>query len=59
MSRHNPLAEELNDDLRAGAPQIYSMLSDRGKAIYFPFRGILGQTAEAKGAAINATLALH
>jgi len=56
MSRHNPLAEELNDDLRAGAPQIYTMLSDRGKAIYFPFKGILGQTAEAKGATINATI---
>ncbi len=56
MGLHNPLAEELNDDLRAGAPQIYSMLSDRGKAIYFPFKGILGQTAEAKNATINATI---
>ncbi len=56
MSRHNPLAEALNDDLRAGAPQIYNMLSERGKAIYFPFKGILGQTAEAKAAKINATI---
>ena len=56
MSRYNPLAEALNKDLQAGAPQIFSMLSERGKAIYFPFKGILGQTAEAKGAKINATI---
>jgi aspartate/methionine/tyrosine aminotransferase len=52
----NPLAEGLNEDLRAGAPQILGMLSERGKAIYFPFKGILGQTAEAKNARINATI---
>jgi aspartate/methionine/tyrosine aminotransferase len=56
MSRHNPLAEGLNNDLQAGAPQVYSMLSERGKAIYFPSKGILGQTAEAKAARINATI---
>jgi aspartate/methionine/tyrosine aminotransferase len=52
----NPLAEALNKDLQEGAPQILSSLSARGKVIYFPFRGILGQTAEAKGAKINATI---
>jgi aspartate/methionine/tyrosine aminotransferase len=52
----NPLAEGLNQDLQAGAPQIFNMLSERGKAIYFPFKGILGQTAEAKSARINATI---
>ncbi len=56
MSPYHPLAEAANADLRAGAPQIYSMLSERGKAIYFPFQGILGQTAEARGAKINATI---
>jgi aspartate/methionine/tyrosine aminotransferase len=56
MSPYNPLAEALNADLQAGAPQIFSLLSDRGKAIYFPFKGILGQTAEAKGVSINATI---
>ena len=56
MSRHNALAEGLNNDLHSGAPQIYSMLSEHGKAIYFPFKGILGQTAEAKAAKINATI---
>jgi aspartate/methionine/tyrosine aminotransferase len=56
MNGCNPLAEALNKDLQAGAPQVLNMLSARGKAIYFPFKGILGQTAEAKGARINATI---
>lgn len=56
MSTYNPLAEDLNKDLRDGAPQIFGMLSARGKSIYFPSKGILGQTAEAKGAKINATI---
>jgi len=56
MNAYNPLAEELNKDIQAGAPQVFHMLSARGKAIYFPFKGILGQTAEAKNAKINATI---
>ena len=56
MNTYNPLAETLNKDLLAGAPQIFDMLSARGKAIYFPFQGILGQTAEAKNSKINATI---
>jgi aspartate/methionine/tyrosine aminotransferase len=56
MNAYNPLAEALNKDILAGAPQVFHMLSARGKAIYFPFKGILGQTAEAKNAKINATI---
>jgi aspartate/methionine/tyrosine aminotransferase len=56
MKAFNPLAEALNQDLQAGAPQIFTMLSARGKAIYFPTKGILGQTAEAKSTKINATI---
>jgi len=56
MNAINPLAEVLNQDLQNCAPQIFSMLSARGKAIYFPFKGILGQTAEARNARINATI---
>jgi aspartate/methionine/tyrosine aminotransferase len=56
MKTYNPLAEAMNKDLQAGAPQIFKMLSDRGKAIYFPYKGILGQSAEAKSAKINATI---
>ncbi len=56
MSAYNPFADALNQDLINGAPQIFNMLSVRGKAIYFPWKGILGQTAEAKNAKINATI---
>src|SRR5512136_2445402 len=56
MTAYNPLAEALNKDLQEDAPQVLNMLSKRGKAIYFPFKGILGQTAEAKSAKINATI---
>ena len=56
MNAYNPLAEASNRDIENGAPQILSMLSARGKAIYYPFKGILGQTAEAKGVKINATI---
>ena len=56
MSTLNPLAEALNETLKNGAPQIFDMLSARGRSIYFPSKGILGQTAEAKSAVINATI---
>ncbi len=56
MNAYNPLAEAMNQDLRAGAPQVLEMLSERGKSIYFPFKGILGQSAEAKSVRINATI---
>ena len=56
MRSYNPIAEALNKDLRDGAPQIFDLLSSRGKSIYFPSKGILGQTAEAKSARINATI---
>jgi aspartate/methionine/tyrosine aminotransferase len=56
MNTYNPLAEALNKDIQAGAPQIFGMLSARGKAIYFPSKGVLGQTAEAKSSNINATI---
>jgi aspartate/methionine/tyrosine aminotransferase len=56
MTGYNPLADGLNNDLQAGAPHILNLLSVRGKAIYFPFKGILGQAAEAKRARIDATL---
>jgi aspartate/methionine/tyrosine aminotransferase len=56
MSSYNPLAEAMKKDLQDGAPQIFEVLSERGKSIYFPFKGILGQSAEAKSVKINATI---
>ncbi len=52
----HPLAEELNASLAKTAPSVLALFSRRGTRAFFPSRGILGQSAEAKGAAINATL---
>jgi len=52
----NPQAEELNRILNDQNPAVYELLSAKGKAIYFPARGILAQGAAAKGKDINATI---
>ena len=51
-----PQAEELNVIIREKSSTVYNLLSERGKNIFFPKKGILGQTAEAKGTKINATI---
>ena len=50
------LAAELNETLNADGCPVVSMLSERGKRAYFPSKGILGQSAEAKSAEINGTI---
>ncbi len=51
----HPLAQESN----AALPErISAMLSNKGKKIFFPSKGILGQSAEAKGRKINATIGI-
>ncbi len=52
----NPQAEELNKIIEAKSSVVFELLSERGKNIFFPKKGILGQTAEAKGTKINATI---
>ncbi len=52
----NPQAEELNVIIREKSTTVWDLLSERGKNIFFPKKGILGQTAEAKGTKINATI---
>ncbi len=52
----NPQAEELNKVIKENNPVILELLSERGKNIFFPKKGILGQTADAKGKRINATI---
>ncbi|MBD3316949.1 MAG: aminotransferase class I/II-fold pyridoxal phosphate-dependent enzyme [Chitinivibrionales bacterium] len=49
-------AEELNSIIKKFNPAILTMLSERGKAAFFPDKGILGQTADAKKCEINATI---
>jgi aspartate/methionine/tyrosine aminotransferase len=54
----DPQAQQLNDAITATHPQVLSMLSARGKAIYFPKLGVLAQSAEAQGKEINATIGI-
>ena len=53
----HPLADELNQKIRAESPVTYALLSERGRKLYFP-KGILSQSAEAKEKAnrFNATI---
>ena len=52
----NPQAEELNKIIQSKNPVVFDLLSERGKNIFFPKKGILGQSADAKGTKINATI---
>jgi aspartate/methionine/tyrosine aminotransferase len=55
----NPIAEQLNQNIKTVASHVYDMLSDVGKRLFFP-KGILSQSAEAKekAYAINATIGI-
>ena len=50
----NALAKKLNETLGPAA----EFLSAEGRRMYFPYGGILGQGAEAKACAINATIGM-
>ena len=52
----NPQAEELNKIIQEKSSTVFELLSERGKEIYFPKKGILAQSAEAGKARINATI---
>jgi aspartate/methionine/tyrosine aminotransferase len=54
----NPQAQELNEIIKNNNESIYELLSDKGKAIFFPKKGILSQAAAAKGKRINATIGI-
>lgn len=58
MSPINPQAEELNTVIQRNNPAIFNLLSEKGKASYFPKSGIIKQTAEAKGKKFNATIGM-
>lgn len=51
-------AIKLNETIQAAHPAVLEMLSDKGKAIFFPKLGILAQSAEANGKEINATIGI-
>lgn len=52
----NPQAGELNIVIQEKSSVVFELLSNRGKEIYFPKKGILAQSAEAAKAGINATI---
>jgi aspartate/methionine/tyrosine aminotransferase len=51
-----PLAKALNDDIANSDNSAFEVLSEKGRRIFFPSKGILGQSAEAKKTEINATI---
>jgi aspartate/methionine/tyrosine aminotransferase len=56
MTALNPQAEELNLVIKSYSPTVFELLSTKGKAIYYPRKGILAQGAAAKDKEINATI---
>jgi aspartate/methionine/tyrosine aminotransferase len=52
----NPQAVELNRVIESHNKAAYELLSKKGRAIYYPAKGILAQGAAAKGKDINATI---
>ena len=52
----NPQAEESNKTIKATNPVVFDLLSKKGRAIFFPAKGILAQGMAAKGKEINATI---
>ncbi|MHC4572865.1 MAG: aminotransferase class I/II-fold pyridoxal phosphate-dependent enzyme [Planctomycetota bacterium] len=58
MAELNLQAEGLNKTIKSCSPAVYELLSKKGRAIFFPAKGILAQTAEAKGREINATIGM-
>lgn len=53
-----PQATQLNDAIKAQNNSMFDILSNRGKAIYFPKKGIVAQTSDAKGKKYDATIGI-
>lgn len=54
----NPQARELNEILQNDGPAAYRLLSDRGRRIFFPRKGLVAQGLDAKGKEINASIGM-
>ncbi|MBF9017392.1 MULTISPECIES: aminotransferase class I/II-fold pyridoxal phosphate-dependent enzyme [unclassified Oceanispirochaeta] len=54
----NPQASALNEVLEAQNPAVYSLLSKKGKAIFFPKKGLVMQGKDASGKRINASIGM-
>ena len=58
MIPFNPEADALNSILQEHSPAIYDLLSEKGKRIFFPKKGLVRQGQDAKGKDINATIGM-
>ena len=58
MSQINQQAQELNDIIQHNNPVMYNLMSEKGRAFFFPKLGIVRQSADAKGKRINATIGI-
>jgi aspartate/methionine/tyrosine aminotransferase len=58
MIEINPQAIELNENIQLNNKVVLDLLSGRGKSIFFPKKGILSQTADAKGKKLDATIGI-
>ncbi len=54
----NPQAEVLNNVLKNQNPAVFSLLSKRGKEIFFPKKGLVMQGQDASGKRINASIGM-
>ena len=54
----DPQAAAINNVINSVNPYVFDMFSEKGKRIFFPAKGILAQTAEARGKSINATIGI-
>ena len=52
----NPQAAELNSILESDGPAALRLLSERGRSIFFPRKGLVAQGQDAKGKSINASI---
>lgn len=58
MTKINPQAEALNTVIDTENSAVLSLLSRKGKEIFFPKKGIMAQAAQAKNCDINATIGI-
>jgi len=54
----NPQAETLNRTIREINPSVYDLLSEKGRNIFFPSKGLVAQGLDAKGKKINASIGM-
>lgn len=54
----NPQTEEVNQAIKTHQPVVFDLLSKKGRAIFFPYKGLLAQGKRARDKKINATIGI-